>query len=210
MDLASIRKTYRRYSRHYDRIFGPVFNPGRKLSVETANHRSGQRILEVGVGTGLALPYYHADCRVVGIDVSPEMLEKARQRRLEEKLDHVEDLIEMDAEHLDFPDHSFDSVVAMYVVSVVPNPGRLLAEMRRVCKPDGDIVLINHFSSSHPVLKMVEKSLSPLSGMLGFRPNLDLQSLPGLPGFEVADVRSANFLGYWKMVHYRGTSERAI
>ncbi len=203
MDLDSIRTAYRRYANHYDRIFGPVFNPGRKLALQTLNLASGQRVLEVGVGTGLSLPYYPEDTRVVGIDISPEMLDKARLRVDEQGLSQVEDLLVMDAENLEFADDSFDAVVAMYVASVVPHPDRLVDEMRRVCVPGGDILIINHFTSRNPVLRGLERGLRPLSRMLGFRPDMDLDSLPEMDDFQRVGVRNANIFGYWKLVHYR-------
>ncbi len=202
MDLNSIRNAYRRYARHYDRIFGPVFAPGRRLAVQALDGGGGQRVLEVGVGTGLSLPFYDPDARVVGIDISPEMLAKAQERRERENLMQVEDLLVMDAEDLQFPDNAFDTVVAMYVASVVPHPDRLIDEMRRVCVPGGDIIIINHFASRNPLLRGLEKGLRPLSRMLGFRPDMDLDSLPEMEDFQRIGVRNANIFGYWKLVHY--------
>ncbi len=203
MDLAAIRRTYRRYAGHYDMVFGPVFHPGRRMAVDTVNKRPDQRVLEVGVGTGLSLPLYREDARVTGIDISPEMLDKARDKVGEQKLENVEALLEMDAEQLEFEDNSFDAVVAMYVASVVPNPDRLMAEMRRVCVPDGDIVIINHFASRHPLLRGLERMLKPLSRMLGFHPDMALDALPDEPDCPRIGVYRANIFGYWKLVHYR-------
>ncbi|OOG21370.1 SAM-dependent methyltransferase [Thioalkalivibrio denitrificans] len=201
MDLPSIRSAYKRYALTYDAFFGPIFAGGRRMAVQLANTGPGQRILEVGVGTGLSLPDYREDARVVGIDVSPEMLKIARERS--RNLPQVEGLLEMDAEQLAFPDNSFDSVVAMYVASVVPDPRRLLSEMQRVCVPGGNVLVINHFASSHPVIRRMERGLRPLSKVLGFRTDMELDSLPALPGLERIDVRKANLFGYWKLVHYR-------
>lgn len=208
MDLPSVRSAYRRYARYYDRIFGPVFNPGRRLSVDIVNSKPNRRVLEVGVGTGLSLPYYRRDCRITGIDVSPEMLAKARQRQQQAGLCNIEALLEMDAEHLEFADQSFDCVLAMYVVSVVPHPERLLAEMRRVCAADGDIIIINHFASRHPLLRTMEKGLAPLSKLIGFRPNMELSGLPRVPGFKCVGIQGANIFGFWKLVHYHGLGAR--
>src|SRR5438132_5940049 len=109
MDLRDTIRTYRLFSGSYDVVFGPVFHPGRKEAVRIANTRPGQRILEVGVGTGLSLPFFRADSKVTGIDVSAEMLAKARRRVERNKLCQVEALVEMDAENLSFADNSFDS-----------------------------------------------------------------------------------------------------
>jgi phosphatidylethanolamine/phosphatidyl-N-methylethanolamine N-methyltransferase len=204
MDLPSVRSAYRRYARYYDHIFGAVFNPGRRLSVEIVNSKPHRRVLEVGVGTGLSLPYYRRDCRITGIDISPEMLDKARRRQRQGDLRNVDALLEMDAEQLEFADATFDCVLAMYVVSVVPHPERLLAEMCRVCAPDGDIIIINHFASQHPLLRTMEKGLAPLSKLIGFRPNMELAGLPRVPGFECVGIQGANVFGFWKLIHYRG------
>lgn len=203
MDLTSIRNAYRRYARHYDKIFGPVFAPGRRLTMQHLNAQPGRRVLEVGVGTGISLPEYRSDVRVVGIDVSREMLDIAHERVEAGGLTNVEGLYEMDAENLDFPDNSFDTVVAMYVASVVPDPDRLIDEMRRVCTPGGDILIINHFASDHPVLRGLERTLKPLSKVLGFRPDMNLSDLPELPDFQRIGVTPTNIFGYWKLVHYR-------
>lgn len=203
MDNASIKAAYRRYARYYDRLFGRVFAPGRQLAIQNLGEQSGKRILEVGVGTGLSLPYYQQDTRVVGIDISAEMLAIARERANSESLAHVEALLEMDAENLSFENNSFDAVIAMYVASVVPNPGHLMAEMARVCKPGGDLLVINHFASTNPILRGFEWLLSPLSRFVGFRPSMDISELPLPDGFERLGVYRANLFGYWKLVHYR-------
>jgi phosphatidylethanolamine/phosphatidyl-N-methylethanolamine N-methyltransferase len=125
MDLRDTIRTYGFLSGSYDFVFGPVFHPGRKEAVRVANDRPSQRILEVGVGTGLSLPYFRPDSHVTGIDVSAEMLEKAKRRVERKNLAHVDALHVMDAEHMSFEDNSFDAVLALYVASVVPNPARL-------------------------------------------------------------------------------------
>ncbi len=163
MDLHDTIRTYRLFSGSYDIVFGPVFHPGRKAAVRIANDRPGQRILEVGVGTGLSLPHFRPDSRVTGIDASAEMLAKAQRRAERRRLAHVEGLHVMDAENLEFADSSFDAVLALYVASVVPNPARLAAEMRRVCIPGGTIVVVNHFTSDNPLLRFVEKRLARLA-----------------------------------------------
>jgi len=173
MDLQDTIRTYRLFSGSYDIVFGPVFHPGRKEAVRIANDRPGQRILEVGVGTGLSLPYFRADSRVTGIDVSEEMLAKARRRA--ERLPQVEALYVMDAENLEFPDNSFDAVLALYVASVVPSPVRFAAEMRRVCIPGGTIVVVNHFTSTSPILGFLTEALDPVTRYLGWSTKLKMK-----------------------------------
>jgi phosphatidylethanolamine/phosphatidyl-N-methylethanolamine N-methyltransferase len=135
------------------------------------------------------------------------MLDIARRRVSDQNLDHVEDLLEMDAENLSFEDDSFDAVIAMYVASVVPNPERLMAEMARVCKPGGDLMVINHFASENVILRGLERGLTPLSNFVGFRPSMDLSELPCPTGFQQVGIHRANLMGYWKLVHYRGQTE---
>jgi len=209
MDLNSIRRAYKRYAGMYDVVFGAPMNPGRKLAVATANKKPKQRVLEVGVGTGLALPLYRRDITVVGIDVSKEMLDRAREKVEEKGLRNVESLLEMDAENLTFPDESFDTVIAMYVASVVPHPERLMAEMRRVCKPDGDIIIVNHFTSDGGPLRAVEFLINPLSKTLGWRPEFDLKPLIRTAGIEVKSIRPAHPMGMFKVIHCRNSPARA-
>jgi phosphatidylethanolamine/phosphatidyl-N-methylethanolamine N-methyltransferase len=203
LDLQAIKQTYRRYAGFYDTLFGRILEPGRRAAVALADVGRGQRILEIGVGTGLSLPAYRDDSRVVGIDICAEMLERARQRVDRQKLGQVEALLEMDAQALELPNHSFDAVVAMYTASVVPCLENVIAEMRRVCVPGGRIVVVNHFASRHPLLRRFEGALAPLSGRLGFRPDLDLEQFVGMMELEPIDIRRANLFGYWRLVSFR-------
>ena len=136
MQIDTVKAAYRRYAGFYDALFGPVLQPGRKAVHRSPEVRPGDRVLEVGVGTGLSLALYPAGVRVTGIDVSREMLDKARRAAMaKRKLQNVEALLEMDAEAMSFADASFDKVVAMYVVPVVRTRRALLEELHRVCKP---------------------------------------------------------------------------
>jgi phosphatidylethanolamine/phosphatidyl-N-methylethanolamine N-methyltransferase len=200
MDLEDTLKTYRLFSGSYDLVFGPVFHPGRKDAVRIANDRPAQRILEVGVGTGLSLPFFRGDARVTGIDVSAEMLAKARRRVERRELKQVEALIEMDAEKLSFADNSYDAVLALYVASVVPNPARFAAEMRRVCKPGGTIVIVNHFTSENRVMRFIEKRLAPLAGKIGFHADFPLAPFVAASGLAVREMRPSNLFGYWRLL----------
>jgi len=200
MDLHDTLRTYRLFSGSYDIVFGPVFHPGRKDAVRIANDRPGQRILEVGVGTGLSLPHFRPDSRVTGIDVSAEMLAKARRRAECRRLTHVEGLHVMDAENLEFPDSSFDAVLALYVASVVPNPARFAAEMRRVCIPGGTIVVVNHFTSENLLLRLIEKRLGRLARHIGFHADFPFDAFRGDSRLSIREVRPSNLFGYWKLL----------
>lgn len=209
LDIDAVQKAYKRYATLYDTWFGPVMQRGRKESIERLNCQSGEIILEVGVGTGLSLPLYPRDVQVIGIDISPEMLERARARKKHLELENVVELRVMDAECMDFPDNSFDKVAATYVASVVPHPERLVNELRRVCKPDGELFILNHFQSINPVLAAIERLLAPLSRFLGFHPDLCLDSFVKGTGLEVIDITSTNLFGYWKLVRARNNKQSA-
>lgn len=200
MDLQDTVRTYRLFSGSYDFVFGPIFHPGRKAAVRIANGQPGQRILEVGVGTGLSLPYFRADSEVTGIDVSAEMLAKAEKRVARQSLKQVKTLQVMDAEKTNFPDNSFDAVLALYVASVVPDPARFAAEMRRVCRPGGTIVIVNHFMSDHPLVRGFEKMLAPLAGKIGFHADFEMDRFVETGRLSVREIRPSNLFGYWKLL----------
>lgn len=200
MDLRDTIRTYRLFSGSYDIVFGPVFHPGRKEAVRIANDRPGQRILEAGVGTGLSLPYFRPDLQVTGIDVSAEMLAKARRRVERQQLKQVVGLHVMDAEHLEFEDNSFDAVLALYVASVVPSPARLAAEMRRVCIPGGTIVLVNHFTSENWALRFMEKRLAHLARHIGFHADFPLATFLRESRLAAREIRPSNLFGYWRLL----------
>lgn len=129
MELNAVKTSYARWAPVYDRTFGVITNAGRRTAVDYINEQGAAKVLEVGVGTGLALPSYRSDLRVTGIDFSEDMLAKARAKVKNLDLDHVQNLRQMDARNLDFPDASFDVVAAMHIISVVPEPERVMAEM---------------------------------------------------------------------------------
>jgi len=200
MELEDTLKTYRLFAGPYDLVFGPLLHSGRKEAVGIANDRPRQRVLEVGVGTGLSLPHFRGDARVTGIDVSEEMLAKARRRVARRRLRQVEALLEMDAEAMTFADNAFDAVIALYVASVVPDPGRLAREMQRVCRPGGTIVVVNHFSSERGVMRFIEKRLAPLASKVGFHADFPLDHFLAVSGLAVREMRPSNLFGYWTLL----------
>ena len=200
MQIESVKAAYRRYAAVYDAVFGPVLQPGRKAVLQALRLRPGERVLEVGVGTGLSLPLYPRDVTITGIDVSREMLEKARRRVARQRLANVEALLEMDAERMTFPDATFDKVVAMYVVSVVERPAKLLEELHRVCRPHGEIYLVNHVRSDNRFIAAVEKGLARFSDKLGFHPDFELRDMVGDEG-ELTELSRINF--FWKVMRLK-------
>ncbi len=200
MTLEQTLRAYRGYAPTYDLVFGPVLHDGRRLAVQLANGRPNQHLLEVGVGTGLSLPHFRSDATVTGIDVSPEMLVKA-QRRAEE-LGHAGDwrMAIMDAQAMDFADNSFDAVLALYVASTVQDPARFGAELLRVCRPGGSIVIVNHFSSRAGLIGMAEKWLGRHAARLGFEPDFPLDRFIAASGLQPVECRSTGLFGYWTLL----------
>jgi phosphatidylethanolamine/phosphatidyl-N-methylethanolamine N-methyltransferase len=203
LDHASILEAYRRWAGIYDTAFGGISSKGRLRAVSLVNRLSGVDVLEVGVGTGLALPHYNRDKRITGIDLSKEMLRKARKRTREEALTHVRALHEMDAEASDFADGSFDVAVGMFVASVVPNPRRLLAELRRVVRAGGDILLINHFAAAKGPRWWIERALAPASRALGWHPDFAMDAIFSPDDLARIEIESVPPFGIFTLVRLR-------
>lgn len=164
----SVEKTYTRWAPVYDKVFGSVFEEARRAAI-AACEAVGGRVLEVGVGTGISLPYYSESCRIVGIDISEAMLDVARERVATDHLDVVERLAVMDAQNLEFPDASFDVVMAQYVVNTVPDPDAALNEFMRVLRPGGQLIIINRVGADEGMRFAIERLFQPVTRLLGWR-----------------------------------------
>jgi phosphatidylethanolamine/phosphatidyl-N-methylethanolamine N-methyltransferase len=176
-------KIYSEFAPLYDKIFGKIFYSRLERVIDDLEIPPGAKVLEVGAGTGTSFPAYPNHCEVTGIDLAPDMLARARRKIEDNGWTHLK-VIEMNALSLDFPDNTFDYVMAFHVVTVVPDPIRMMSEAKRVCKPGGTIVIVNHFTSDVPVLGSVTEALDPLTRKLGWRTNLRLK-----PFIEAADLR---------------------
>jgi phosphatidylethanolamine/phosphatidyl-N-methylethanolamine N-methyltransferase len=194
-----VERVYEKLASVYDLAFGPALQPGRRRAVEQMALVPGTRVLEVGVGTGMNIGLYPRECQVVGIDLSVPMLEKARERLVREGVEHVS-LLEMDAADLKFPDATFDIVYAPYLISVVPEPVTVAREMRRVCRPGGRIIFLNHFISANPLVSRVERLISPLTVHIGFKADLDLRTLLTQAGLAPTSLEKVNFPRIWSLV----------
>jgi phosphatidylethanolamine/phosphatidyl-N-methylethanolamine N-methyltransferase len=201
MDAASVRHAYKRWAPVYDFTFGQVAEAGRRHAVKIINSRKG-RVIEVGVGTGLSLPCYGKHLTITGIDLSPEMLEKARGRVTRHKLDNVAGLHEMDAGALAFPDESFDTVVAMYVLTVVPEPERVMRELERVCAPGGEVILVNHFSQEEGMRGFLERKLAPFADKIGWRPVFEFERVLVCDDLRLAERRALRPFGLFTMLRF--------
>jgi phosphatidylethanolamine/phosphatidyl-N-methylethanolamine N-methyltransferase len=211
LDRITVEKAYARWAPVYDLVFGKVFQAGRSAATAAAE-RVGGRILEVGVGTGIALPDYAPTNRLVGIDISAPMLRKAQERVVEHGLTNVEALAVMDAKHLAFPDNFFDVVVAQFVITAVPDPEATLDEFARVVKPGGEIILVNHIGAESGPRKVFELAFAPLARRLGWRPEFPWGRLTAwhdrTGGIRFIERRPMQPLGHFSLIRY-GKGESA-
>jgi phosphatidylethanolamine/phosphatidyl-N-methylethanolamine N-methyltransferase len=190
---------YDKLAKVYDIIFGPTLHPGRLRAIERMDIQSGERVLEVGVGTGINLSLYPKNCSVIGIDFSESMLEIARERAERKDIRNVR-LLQMDAADLKFADNAFDIVYAPYLISVVPDPVQVAYEMRRVCRPGGRVILLNHFLSPNPFLSRIERLISPSTIHIGFKADLDLPAFLTQAGMQPQSIEKVNFPKLWSLV----------
>jgi phosphatidylethanolamine/phosphatidyl-N-methylethanolamine N-methyltransferase len=199
VESAFVERVYERLASVYDLTFGPTLHPGRLQARDRMVIAPGDRILEVGVGTGINASLYPSDCHVTGIDLSTSMLDKARERVARQELRNIR-LLEMDASSLTFADDTFDIVYAPYLVSVVPDPVKVVTEMRRVCRPGGRIIILNHFRSANPILSRVERAISPFTVHIGFKSDLDLPGFLAQADLQPISIEKVNFPRIWSLV----------
>src|SRR5918993_61045 len=194
-----VERVYEKLASVYDLIFGPTLHPGRLVARDRMEIRPGSHILEVGVGTGINASLYPRNCHITGIDLSASMLDKARERVAREGLRHVR-LMEMDAAKTTFADDTFDIVYAPYLISVVPDPVQVAREMRRVCKPGGKIVILNHFRSANRLMSWAERMLSPFTVHIGFKCDLDLPGFLAQAELQPVSIEKVNIPRIWSLV----------
>jgi phosphatidylethanolamine/phosphatidyl-N-methylethanolamine N-methyltransferase len=198
---AFVERVYDKIASIYDLAYGPILQPGRRRAMAVMDPAPGTRVLEVGVGTGLNLSLYPRHCDVTGIDFSSVMLVKADERIAREGLRAR--LFQMDAADLRFPDNTFDVVYAPYVISVVPDPAAVLREMRRVCRPGGRLVILNHFRSAGAVVSRIERWLSPRTVHIGFKADLDRETLFADVGLVPETIEAVNLPRIWSLITAR-------
>jgi phosphatidylethanolamine/phosphatidyl-N-methylethanolamine N-methyltransferase len=208
-----VEQAYDRWAPVYDLVFGGVFRKGRDAAIQATN-KLGGRVLEVGVGTGISLPLYSPNVRIFGTDISEEMLKKAKRRVAEGNLKNIEGLAVMDAEKLEFPDNSFDVVMAQYVVTAVPNPEAALDEFARVLRPGGELIILTRVSADAGMRRFIEQKLQPVVRRLGFRTAEFAWSryttwLSGAKSMELVERRLIPPLGHFSLVRYRKTEVAA-
>ena len=194
-----VNRVYERLASVYDLTFGPTLHPGRLQARDRMVIAPGDHILEVGVGTGINASLYPSNCHVTGIDLSTSILDTARERVARQGLRNIR-LLEMDASSLTFADDSFDIVYAPYLVSVVPDPVQVVREMRRVCRPGGRIIILNHFRSANPMLSWIERAISPFTVHIGFKSDLDLPGFLAQAELSPISIEKVNFPRIWSLV----------
>jgi phosphatidylethanolamine/phosphatidyl-N-methylethanolamine N-methyltransferase len=202
MQVEAIQKSYRRWAPVYDLTFGRITQGGRILAAAHVNAQGGS-VLEVGIGTGLALDYYGAHVRVTGIDLSAEMLREAEVKAQKQRLTNLVGLHQMDARQIAFPDASFDHVAAMHVMSVVPEPERVLAEMARVVRPGGSVMIANHFAGRAEGWTFAERLAAPLANLLGWHADFPLERVMGHPLLRLEESRQVRPFGLMTFLRFR-------
>lgn len=202
MQVEAIQRSYRRWAPVYDLAFGRITQGGRILAARHVNAQGGS-VLEVGIGTGLALAYYSPKVQVTGIDLSAEMLREAELRARKLGLRNVQGLHQMDARAIDLPDASFDHVAAMHIMSVVPEPERVLDEMVRVCRPGGSVMIANHFAGRAEGWSFAERLAAPLSNLLGWHSDFPIERVMGHPGLKLEESRQVRPFGLMTYLRFR-------
>jgi phosphatidylethanolamine/phosphatidyl-N-methylethanolamine N-methyltransferase len=198
VSITDVKSSYRRWARVYDAVFGAVLEDGRRKMIAQVNALQPKRLLEMGVGTGLLLPKYPRDTEVIGVDISEEMLALAEQKIAEKNLHNASVQLD-DCERLSFADRSFDCVVLPYILSVTPHPRALIEEAIRVCKPEGHVIIANHFSGSK-TWAALEKIAAPVAAKIGFRSSFSYDEHVLQTPLSVLNVERANLLGLSKVV----------
>ncbi len=194
MKIEAVESSYARWAPVYDRTFGAVTDVGRRRAVSFINDRKGH-VLEVGVGTGLSLPHYGPEVRITGVDFSAEMLAKAQRKVDALDLQKRVDLQRMDARELAFENASFDTIAAMHVLSVVPEPEKVMAEIARVLKPGGKVVITNHFAKTTGVMAGLERVAAPMANLIGWHSDFKMDTILQEPSLQISELRKLPPLG---------------
>lgn len=177
LDTASVERAYRHWAPVYDFVYGNILEQARHAAA-TAAQSVGTRILEIGVGTGLSFDHYRdGGVRLHGIDLSSDMLTKAREKVSSGRYPNVEELALMDAHQLAYADGFFDCAVAQFIITLTARPEQVLSECARVLRPGGEIILVNHLYSERGLAAAVERLVAKPLRPFGLRPEFPLGRL---------------------------------
>lgn len=199
MQVEKIKKIYAKYSDSYDLIFKKLFQPRIAEVISKMDIKPGKRVLEVGVGTGLSFPFYPRHCQVIGVDLSLDMLKKAQEKINQNKFSHIQ-LQEMDASFLGFEDNCFDFVLAAFVISVVPDPIKVVSEIKRVSKANAKIAIVNHFKSQNKFVGILEDMVNPVCTRIGWKSNVELEYIIEKSNLKVDNITKWKKNDLWTMV----------
>ena len=202
MNEAETSRIYDLWAKFYDATFGRLVHKRQMRAVEELRPEPGQRILDIGIGTGMTLNSHRDDVTIVGMDLSNGMLAQAAKKAREANLDHVY-LVQADAMWPPFAEGSFDHVIITHTVSVVSDPPALMAWARRLVKPGGRIVVLNHFQSTMPLMAWLESVFNPIFVKLGWRSDLSLEECLHGTGLEVRYQYKMSLLDVWQIVVLR-------
>jgi phosphatidylethanolamine/phosphatidyl-N-methylethanolamine N-methyltransferase len=192
-------RLYSEYALFYDKTFGKIFFDRIRKVIHALEIPPGAQVLELGVGTGTSFPAYPRNCRVTGVDLAADMLAQARTKIATHNWSHLQ-VIEMDALNLAFADNSFDYVTAFHTVTVVPDPVRMLAEAKRVCRPGGKIVIVNHFTTDLPIIGPLTEALDPVTRHLGWRTKLRLEPFLEATEFDIEEIYKLSKLSLYTVI----------
>jgi phosphatidylethanolamine/phosphatidyl-N-methylethanolamine N-methyltransferase len=207
---ALMRKAYARWAPIYDLVYDKLTEPAARAAVDAAM-ACGPRVLEAGVGTGLSLGYYPAHAEVSGIDLSHDMLERAKEKVARRGLTHVKSLQVMDATQLAFPDGMFDAVAAQFLITLVPDPEAALSEFARVLRPGGEIILANHFGAPAGAVAKIEEIAAPLASRIGWSSDFKASRVEAWARetgvMEIVELKPLFPYGFFKLMRVRKTGE---
>ena len=206
MSEPSTSRLYDLWAWMYDWTFGALVRARQSRAIQQLHPLAGERVLDMGVGTGLMLNEYRPDITVVGLDISAGMLSKAAEKCVENGLTHCR-LVRADAMLPPFADHSFDHIMISHTISVVSDPAKLMAWATRLLKPGGRIVLLNHFQSTWPVAAWVERVLNPMFVKIGWRSDLALEDVLRGADLDVEYCFKMRLIDVWRIVVLRRKGE---
>jgi phosphatidylethanolamine/phosphatidyl-N-methylethanolamine N-methyltransferase len=201
MTTGDVRRAYKRWAPVYDATFGKFVEAGIRQAAGYLNQYSG-KLLDAGVGTGLALQYYSSNLAVTGVDLSSHMLQRARERAEKSGKHNIEALLEMDAMALEFPENTFDLAVAMYVMTVVPDPVKVMDELARVVRPGGKVIIVNHFSVQGGIRGAIEKRMSKHAKALGWRPEFPISAILGHDRLKLLHQEAVRPFGFFTLLEF--------
>lgn len=197
------KRAYARWAPFYDAVYTKFLSDAHRRTAEAAA-AAGPTILEVGVGTGLVLPYYPPGVRVIGVDLSLDMLRKADEKVRRRGLPQVELIAAMDACRLGFRDEAFDAVALPFVITLVPDPEQALDECARVLRPGGEIVVSSKLGLDGGLQAEVEDRIAPLMRRIGWSSDFRVSRLEAWAErsgrFEVVEVAPLFPSGFFKLV----------